>query len=70
MTGTIAVIQARVGSTRLPGKVMYPLDGRPALDHVVTGTAHADSVNQVVVATPTEPTDDVIEQYVPLLART
>ncbi len=44
---------------------MYPLDGRPALDHVVTRTAHADSVDHVVVATSTEPTDDVIEQYAP-----
>ncbi len=62
---TIAIIQARTGSTRLPGKVMYPLNGRPALDHVVNRTAHADSVDHVVVATSTEPTDDVIEQYAP-----
>ncbi len=65
MTDVTAVIQARTGSTRLPGKVMYPLDGRPALDHVVTRTAHADSVDEVVVATSAEPTDDVIEQYAP-----
>lgn len=61
----IAVIQARTGSTRLPGKVMYPLDCRPTLDHVVTRTAHADSVDNVVVATSTDPPDDVIEQYAP-----
>ena len=59
------IIQARVGSTRLPGKVMYPLDGQPALEHVVTRTAHADSVTDVVVATSTEPQDDVIAQYAP-----
>ena len=62
---TIAIIQARTGSTRLPGKVMYPLNGRPALDHVVTRTAHADSVDHVVVATSTESTDHVIEEYAP-----
>ncbi len=61
----IAVIQARVGSTRLPGKVMYPLDGRPTLEHVVTRVTHADSVTDVVVATSTEPQDDIIEQYAP-----
>jgi len=65
MPNITAIIQARTGSTRLPGKVMYPLDGRPALDHVVTRTAHADSVDHVVVATSTKPTDDVIEQYAP-----
>ena len=65
MTEITAIIQARTGSTRLPGKVMYPLDGRPALKHVVTRTAHADSVDNVVVATSTEPPDDVIEQYAP-----
>ena len=61
----IAIIQARTGSTRLPGKVMYPLYGLPALVHVITRTANANHVNDVVVATSTEPQDDVIEQYAP-----
>lgn len=65
MTPIIAIIQARTGSTRLPGKVLYPLNGQPALEHVVTRTAHADSVTDVVVATSTEPQDDVIAQYAP-----
>jgi len=65
MTNVTAIIQARTGSTRLPGKVMYPLNGQPALEHVVTRTAHADSVDTVVVATSTEPPDDVIEHYSP-----
>lgn len=65
MAEIMAVIQARTGSTRLPGKVMYPLDGQPVLKHVVTRTAYADSVTDVVVATSTEPQDDVIAQYAP-----
>lgn len=65
MNKVTAVIQARTGSTRLPGKVMYPLDGQPALNHVVIRTAHADSITNVVVATSTEPQDDVIAQYTP-----
>jgi spore coat polysaccharide biosynthesis protein SpsF len=44
---------------------MYPLDGQPVFKHVVTRTAHADSVRDVVVATSTEPQDDVIAQYAP-----
>jgi len=61
----LAVIQARTGSTRLPGKVMYPLAGQPALKHVVTRTTHADSITNVVVATSTGAQDDVIAQYAP-----
>lgn len=44
---------------------MYPLDGRPALAHVITRTANANRVDNVVVATSTQPEDDVIEQYAP-----
>lgn len=61
----LAIIQARTGSTRLPGKVMYPLDGKPALEHVVRRTAYADNVSNVVVATSRKPQDDVIAQYAP-----
>lgn len=63
--GILATIQARTGSTRLPGKVLYPLDGQPALKHVVTRTATAESITNVVVATSTEPQDDVIAQHTP-----
>ena len=65
MKSVTAIIQARTGSTRLPGKVMYPLDGQLALKHVVTRTTHAESVTDVVVATSTKSSDDVIEQYAP-----
>jgi len=55
-----AVIQARVGSTRLPGKVMYPLDGTPTIATVVERVGSADAVDEVIVATSTEPQDRVI----------
>ena len=58
-----AIIQARIGSTRLPGKVMYPLDGRHVLDHVVTRVASSDMVDDTIVATSTSSADDVIEDY-------
>lgn len=64
-SNTVAIIQARTGSTRLPGKVMYPLDGQPALEHVVTRTSYAETVTDVVVATSAEPQDDVISQNAP-----
>jgi spore coat polysaccharide biosynthesis protein SpsF len=57
---TVAIIQARTGSTRLPGKVLLPLLGVPALTHVVRRLARATRVDEVVVATTTLPGDDPI----------
>jgi spore coat polysaccharide biosynthesis protein SpsF len=57
---TVAIIQARTGSTRLPGKVLLPLLGEPVLLHVVRRVARARSLDAVVVATTTMPDDDAI----------
>lgn len=46
-----AIIQARMGSTRLPGKVLKTLGDRTVLGHVITRCLAISSVNQVVVAT-------------------
>ncbi|WP_144905920.1 cytidylyltransferase domain-containing protein [Halobellus captivus] len=66
MHQTAAIIQARIGSTRLPGKVMYPLDGCHVLNHVVDRVSSADYVKETIVATSTEKPDDVIERYAPV----
>ncbi|TCK27383.1 spore coat polysaccharide biosynthesis protein SpsF [Pseudonocardia endophytica] len=55
-----AVIQARTGSTRLPGKVLRPLGGRPVLERVVAAAQKAPGVDEVLVATSTEPGDDPV----------
>lgn len=60
---TTAVIQARMGSTRLPGKVMLPLAGDHVLVHVVERVAAAETVDEVVVATSTEKRDDIVARY-------
>ncbi len=57
------VIQARLGSTRLPGKVLLPLAGLPVLAHVVNRCRCALKVERVVVATTDLPQDDQIEQW-------
>jgi spore coat polysaccharide biosynthesis protein SpsF len=57
-----AVIQARAGSTRLPGKVLRDLGGRPVLDWVVRAARAADGVDEVVVATSTLPGDDAVAE--------
>jgi len=60
---TVAVVQARMGSTRLPGKVMMDIAGRPTIDWVVEAARRAPGVDEVVVATSTLPGDDAIAQW-------
>jgi spore coat polysaccharide biosynthesis protein SpsF len=57
---TVAIIQARMGSTRLPGKVMLPLLDEPMLTRVVRRAARATRLDLVVVATTTDAADDEI----------
>ena len=56
----VAVIQARMGSTRLPGKVLKDIGGETMLERVVRRTQRASLLDQIVVATTVEPSDDVI----------
>ena len=55
---TVAIIQARLGSTRLPGKVLLDLAGEPMLARVVNRVRRARRVDEVVIATTTEKRDD------------
>ena len=57
---TIAIIQARMGSTRLPGKVLRMLGRRTVLSHVVSGVRRATGFDGIVVATTDHDTDDAI----------
>ncbi len=57
----IAIIQGRMNSSRLPGKVLKPIAGRPMLCHVMDRTASAETINEVIVATSDDPSDDPIE---------
>lgn len=56
----VAIIQARMGSTRLPGKVLKDLAGDTVLARVVNRTQRARELHQVVVATSVLPADDAI----------
>ncbi len=60
MRKVLAIIQARMGSTRLPGKVLLPLAGREVLHHVIDRVSAAKTIGRIVVATSTLPADDVI----------
>lgn len=51
-----------MGSTRLPGKVLEDLGGMPVLEWVLRGCRAARTVDEVVVATSTDPGDDAVEE--------
>lgn len=57
------IIQARMGSTRLPGKVLKPVAGKALLDHVLGRLSLLAYPVKVVIATSDLPHDDVIAQY-------
>lgn len=59
----VAIIQARMGSSRLPGKVMMSIVGKPVLWHVVDRVKRAKLIDQVVVATSTNPKDKKIVEF-------
>lgn len=59
----VAVIQARMGSTRLPGKVLKPVAGRPLLWHIVHRLKASHLIEDIAVATTTNPRDDAIVEF-------
>lgn len=61
LTPVIAIIQARMSSSRLPGKVLRSIAGEPMLVRVVERTRRAQLVSDVVVATTDDPSDDLLE---------
>lgn len=60
---TIVMIQARMNSSRLPGKVLLDLGGKPMLERVIDRASRARRVDQVCVATTTDPSDDQIAAF-------
>ncbi len=53
-----AIIQARMSSTRLPGKVMMKLCGKSLLEHIIERVSFSSHISQVVVSSTTNPADD------------
>lgn len=59
----VAIVQARMGSTRLRGKALMDIAGRSMLARVIERTAAAPGVDKVLVATSTNPLDDAIAEF-------
>ncbi|QXM05176.1 cytidylyltransferase domain-containing protein [Crassaminicella indica] len=60
MRKVVAIIQARMGSTRLSGKVMKDLFGKTVLDHVITRVKQSEYIDEIVIATTTLKRDNII----------
>jgi len=54
---TVAIIQARISSTRLPGKVLKKIEGKTVLEHVIDRVKAAKKLDDVIVATTVEKED-------------
>lgn len=59
----IAIIQARMSSSRLPCKMLMPLGHKPMLWHVVQRAKSCNNLDHVIVATSTHPSDDAISRF-------
>lgn len=64
MSSICAIIQARMGSTRLPGKVMRQVRGVPLIQILLGRLALAKNIHRIVLATSTEVANDPLEQLV------
>ena len=53
----LAIIQARTGSSRLPGKVLLPIEGKTIINHVTDRVSASKLIDKVVVATTLQDND-------------
>jgi spore coat polysaccharide biosynthesis protein SpsF len=60
---TVAVIQARMGSSRLPGKVMMKINEKPILSILLDRLSHSQKIDEIVVATSINKENDIIESF-------
>lgn len=61
---TVAIIQARLGSTRLPYKMMLSLHGKPIIEWVIKRVQKSKKLDDIVVAIPISQENDILENYI------
>lgn len=59
----VAIVQARSGSTRLPGKIFKEICGKPMLWHVINRLSYSVQIDKIVIATTTASEDDSTEKF-------
>jgi len=64
----IATIEARMTSSRLPGKILRPILGRPTLELLIERLSRSKYIDTIVVATTANSTDDIVEELTKKLA--
>jgi spore coat polysaccharide biosynthesis protein SpsF len=60
---TVAIIQGRMSSSRLPGKILLEIAGKPMIQHVIERTQLARTLDAVTVATTTDPSDEAVAAF-------
>lgn len=58
-----AIIQARMGSSRLPGKVLMTICGKPVLQHIIERLKFCKLINEVILAIPNTKENDILEKF-------
>jgi spore coat polysaccharide biosynthesis protein SpsF (cytidylyltransferase family) len=59
----VAIIQARMSSARLPGKVLMPLANKLVLGHIVERLSYCKMIDKIVIATSNDASDDLVSDY-------
>lgn len=59
----LVFLQARMGSSRLPGKIMLPLENKNVIEHDIDRIKRSKLINDIIVCTTVENKDDCIENY-------
>jgi len=63
MRNIVAIIQARMGSTRLPNKMMLSLHGKPIIEWVVERVKKSKKIDNIILATSINRENDILEKY-------
>jgi len=63
MSKIVAIVQARMGASRLPGKVMKDIVGKPMLWHIINRIKESDFIDKIILATTVNKKDDEIVDF-------
>jgi len=63
MSKFAAIIEARMNSSRLPGKILYKSCGKPLLEHLINRVKNVKKINKIILATTLNPEDDILIKF-------